>query len=186
MFKQAPFAVLIATCALTHAAAGDVLTFDDLSLPSGTIITTQYSGRGVIFAPLNGNLELRTASAPLFPTEPIGLAEIPYSTSVIIASFPSGASAAGAWIDFGEFGLGVKIEAFSGLNATGNLLSSNTTTTQTFLGVSGPGIYSVKFSNVGAGVPTYLIDNFTFNIAPAPGVVWGLGLGVLMAARRRR
>ena len=55
-----------------------VLTFDDLGLPHGTIITDQYADEGVVFSPLNGQLELRTATQPIFPDEPQGLAEIPY------------------------------------------------------------------------------------------------------------
>ena len=142
-----------------------VLTFDDLGLPHGTIITDQYADQGVIFAPLNGQLELRIASDPIFPDEPQGLAEIPYFESVIVADFESGADSVGAWIDFGFVGNGVIIEAFDGPAATGNLLASATTTSEEFLGVSANGILSVRFMKVSGPSTSFLIDNFTFELS---------------------
>ena len=178
----------VAACVLagTATAPGDVLTFDDLLLPAGTVITTQYAPRGVVFSPLNGQLELRSASNPLFPGEPIGLAEIPYFNSVIIATFSQSVTAAGAWIDFGGFGLGVRIEAFDGPGATGSVLASASTQTESFLGVQGLGIRSVRFTNVPGGSPSYLIDNFTFTPVPGPGSGAVVAIGMLGAFRRRR
>ncbi len=150
--------------ALAIQADVTVLTFDDLSLPNNTIITDQYSDQGVIFSPLNGELELRTASFPIFPEDPQGLAEIPYFTSVIIADFLSSANAVGAWIDFGNIGNGVIIEAFDGSGATGNLLASATTTAEEFLGVEADGIQSVRFMKVPGGAVSFLIDHFTFEL----------------------
>ncbi len=145
----------------TVQAGVTVLTFDDLGLPNNTIITDQYADQGVIFSPQDGMLELRTASTPIFPDEPQGLAEIPYGESVIIADFLSITNAAGAWIDFGGVGNGVILEAFDGPGATGNLLVSNTTTSEEFLGVEVAGIRSVRFMKAG-GIVTFLIDNFEF------------------------
>jgi hypothetical protein len=178
-------AVLIAASGRAVAA---LLTFDDLGLPSGTILTNQYQAQGVVFAPLNGQLELRTASNPIFPGDPMGLAEIPYWTSVIFANFPGTAAVeAGAYIDFGNIGNGVKIEAFSGENGAGTLLGSASTTTETLISVSAAGIRSVKFSDLGpAGTVSYLIDHFTFTLAPAPGSVACVTAGAMLTARRRR
>ncbi len=150
-----------AVTASTAQAAVTVLTFDDLGLPNNTIITDQYEDQGVIFSPQNGQLEIRTASSPIFPDEPQGLAEIPYGESVIIADFLLPTDAAGAWIDFGYFGDGVIIEVFDGPGATGNLLASNITQFEEFLGVEADGIQSVRFMKAGGQV-SFLIDNFEF------------------------
>lgn len=98
---------LVVTVA-TAAGAQKVLTFDELGLPADTIITDQYASRGVLFSPQDGVLRLISASEPLFPSEPMGLAEIPYWSSVIVADFTGDALSAGAWIDFGLVGDGVR------------------------------------------------------------------------------
>jgi hypothetical protein len=170
----------------TAPSAADVLTFDDLQLPAGSIITNQYAARGVILSPLNGQLQLVQATGPLFPQQPIGLAEIPFSTSVIVADFPTGASSAGAFIDFGNIGAGVQIQAFDGPGATGNLVGSASVTSEVFLGVSAPLIRSIRFSNVGSLVTTYLIDNLTFVLIPAPSAAGLLMTAGFFAFRRRR
>ncbi len=176
----------IALLFVSVANAQTVLTFDDLGLPHGTIITNQYVGQGVLFSPLNGQLELQLATSPVFPGDPMGLAEIPYLESVIIVDFLPGASSAGAWIDFGGVGDGVMLEAFDGPGGTGNLLGSISTTTESFLGLELPGIKSVRFEKVPGGVTTFLIDNFTFTLVPGPGTLSLLALGGLIVARRRR
>jgi hypothetical protein len=176
---------MVTVAAGAAGAAQEVLTFDDLGLPVDTIITDQYASRGVLLSPQDGALRLQEASYPIFPAEPMGLAEIPYWTSVIIADFPRGAISAGAWIDFGLEGDGVKIEAFDGPGATGSLLAASTTSAEEFLGVEASGIRSVRFSNAGAARTSYLIDNFTF-VVPAPGAGALVALGTLVVSRRRR
>ena len=147
------------------AAVETVLIFDDLGLPNGTVFTDQYADQGVIFSPQDGELQLQTATTPLFPEDPQGLAEIPYFTSVIIADFTPSASAAGAWIDFGGVALGVMIEAFDGPNATGNQLATAETTEEEFLGVQASGIKSVRIMKVESPAQrSFLVDHFTFKL----------------------
>ena len=168
------------------ANAQTVLTFDDLGLRHGTIITDQYVGQGVLFSPLNGQLELRTATYPIFPEDPMGLAEILYFESVIIVDFLPGASSAGAWIDFSTGSAGLMLEAFDGPGGTGNLLGSTTTTTESFLGLELPGIKSVRFESTPNATSAFLIDNFTFTLVPAPGTLSLFALGGVIVSRRRR
>lgn len=177
---------VIAVLFVSAANAQTVLTFDDLGLPHGTIITNQYVGQGVLFSPLNGQLELQLATFPVFPGDPMGLAEIPYFESVIIVDFLPGATSAGAWIDFGIGRPGVMLEAFDGPAGTGNLLGSITTTTESFLGLELPGIKSVRFESAPNGTSAFLIDHFTFTLVPAPGTLALLALGGLIVARCRR
>ena len=85
-----PLVVLVLASASllpVSAAVETVLIFDDLGPPDDTVFTDQYADQGVIFSPQDGELQLRTASTPVFPEDPQGLAEIPYFTSVIIADF---------------------------------------------------------------------------------------------------
>ena len=172
-------------------ASADVLTFDDLNLPDGTEVTDQYAGLGVIFsAPPGGATRVLTASNPIFPDEPQGLYnDDPEGgggrgfTAPIIADFLAEVSTAGAWIDFGRVGDGIRIEAFDGPGGTGSLLGMDNTVTETFIGVDAPGIRSVVFSQTGDGA-TYLIDNFTF--VPEPASLALLAVGAVFGARRRR
>ena len=181
--RSCPIAVLF----VSVANAQTVLTFDDLGLRHGTIITNQYVGQGVLFSPLNGQLELRTATVPVFPGDPMGLAEIPYFESVIIVDFLPGATSAGAWIDFGDGpSPDVMLEAFDGPGGTGNLLGSISTTTESFLGLELIGIKSVRFESAPNGTSAFLIDHFTFTLVPGPGTLSLFALGGLIVARRRR
>ncbi len=181
MRKSASIAVAVAIAG-TSGAQEIVLNFDELGLPHGTELTDQYSDLGVIFSPLYGVIEIRDASWPLFPAEPQGAAEIPYFTSVIIVDFEAPAGRAGAWIDFGEVGQGVQLEAFDGPMGSGELLAIATTRSQELLAVEVEGIRSVVFSNVSDWDDTaYLIDNFTFEpeatlelYGPIPGVAGAL------------
>ncbi len=179
-------AVTVALC-VSIGYADTVLIFDDLGLPDDTVISNQYAAQGVVFSPQDGQVLLRTATLPLFPNEPQGIAEIPYYTSVIIADFTPDATLAGAWIDFGMAGNGVKIEAFDGPGATGNLLASASTMSETYLGVTANGIASVRFSNVSDDPEvTWLLDHFTFELIPEPGTAALLVLGALAIGLRRR
>jgi hypothetical protein len=181
-----PLLPCLAALATSLPAAADILTFDDLGLPHGTVITNQYAGRGVLFAPQDGEIQLRAATNPIFPLEPMGLTEIPYGSSVIIANFPLGALSAGAWIDFGQNSSPVTIEAFDGPGATGTIIASAQTTIESLLQVQAPGIRSVRIRALPPGPVTFLIDNFTFQLIPAPAAAAILPAGLLLASRRRR
>jgi len=147
------------TLTLSPTVTTRVLIFDDLGLPDGTVVTNQYPG--VTFsAPGANTTQVVTATFPLFPNEPQGLYNDPGFVEPIIVDFAANQSAAGAFIDFGGPGDGIKIEAFDGPGGTGNLLASDSTSSETFIGVNAEGIQSVVFSQVGSGA-TYLIDNLT-------------------------
>ncbi len=164
----------VAVGACTSVASADiVLTFDDLGLPDGTAVTDQYARFGVMFsASRGGTTRIVTASQPIFPAEPQGLYndECIFGvafTEPIIANFPVAVTSAGAFIDFGNIGTGIKIEAFDGPGGTGNLLGTDSTINEVFIGVDAPGIRSVVFSQAGGNLATYLIDNFTLALAPS-------------------
>jgi len=119
-----------------------------------------------IFGSWNGGTPTaRIASKPVISSEPMGLSCLPYVTTDHLINFLTPTTSAGAIIDFGMVGSGIKIEAFDGPDATGNLLASNSTTVEEFLGVTAPGIASLKFSQVNyVDSTSYLIDNFTFTL----------------------
>ena len=150
------------------ATAETVLNFDGLGLPDQTVITDQYADDGVIFSAPGGAAVVTTASFPIFPLEPQGLysnaGDRPFFVEPLVADIADGASMVGVWIDFGAtVGTGMKIEAFDGSGGTGQLLGSDSTTSETFISVSALTIRSVVISQVNdADATTYLIDNFTF------------------------
>ncbi len=177
-----------ATCVITATTAvGEVITFDDLGALSGTIVTDQYAGLGVVFSTLSGpGPTLVTASGPIFPGDPQGLFDGEGFTNPLIVDFIGTATTAGAFIDFGNIGSGIMIEAFDGAGGTGSSLGSASTVTESFISVDAAGIKSVMFSQFGAGGATYLIDHFTFEVVPAPGTLALLGVAGLVSRRRRR
>lgn len=65
------------------------------------------------------------------------------------------------------------------------MLGTATTTSEELLTVAASGIRSVRFSHAGAGTVTYLIDNFTFTLVPAPGV-FAVVFCTFALARRKR
>ena len=180
------YAATIALTLAPAAVADIILTFDDLGLPDGTIITDQYADLGITFSVPGGSALLMTARFPIFPGEPQGLQHGEVEDVAIITDRETGfGPLVGAWIDFGSVGDGVMIEAFDGPGGTGNLLGSDSTLTESFISVSAPNIQSVVFSQVGGGA-TYLIDNFTFQLIPAPSGLALLGMAGLLGTGRRR
>ena len=119
----------------SSATAETVLNFDELGLPDDTVITDQYAEEGVIFSAPGGDALLVTATSPIFPPEPQGLYS-PFFQEPLVADIADGASMVGVWIDFNGVGTGMKIEAFDGSGGTGQLLGSDSTTSETFISVS--------------------------------------------------
>ncbi len=158
----------VALAVASAANAQTVLNFDELGLPDDTVITDQYADEGVIFSAPGGDAVVITASFPIFPLEPQGLysnaGDQPFFMEPIVADIADGASMVGVWIDFGSVVSGMKIEAFDGFGGTGQLLGSDSTTSETFISVSALIIRSVVISQVNdEDSTTYLIDNFTFD-----------------------
>jgi len=157
--------VLISLFLAVHlpAFAGSaVLNFDELGLPDGAIFTDQYEDRGVAFSTTGDELQIREASFPIFPGDPLGLGAFPTFEADIVVDFIAPVGSAGAWIDFGNVGEGLTIDAYDGPSATGNLLATEMTSTEVFLGVTADGIRSLRFSLNGGSLPTFMIDHFTF------------------------
>jgi hypothetical protein len=159
---------LVVVSAAVSSVSATVIIFDDLGLPHESEISgDEYADQGVIFSPFQGQLVVGTASFPIFPEDPQCLTEIPFFESVIIADFEPAATEAGAWIDFGNVGFGVMIEAFDGPFATGNLLATASTTEEEFLGVEAEDIKSVRFMKVASDeLRSFCIDHFTFELQP--------------------
>ena len=166
MLPRCGGAVVLAV--VSPATAETVLNFDELGLPDDTVITDQYAEEGVIFSAPGGDAVVTTASFPIFPQEPQGLysnaGDRPFFVEPLVADIADGASMVGVWIDFGAtVGTGMKIEAFDGSGGTGQLLGSDSTTSETFISVSALIIRSVVISQVNdEDATTFLIDNFTF------------------------
>ena len=180
------FSLLSATTLIhcgNSCAALTVETFESFS--TGTILTNQIPGLE-ISAPPTGVSEIRTASNPVVPGEPQGLAHIPYlvEPNYLVIDFLPGANQAGAIVDFGTIGSGVAVTAFDGAGATGNILGTQSTTTETFIGVVAAGIRSIRFENLGGA--SYLIDNLTYELVPEPSSLILLSLGLLATTCPRR
>ncbi len=151
-----------------------VETFEGFS--DGQPLTTEIAGL-VISAPSapSGTPTVVLASEPEVPGEPMGLAHLPYfdPPDYLVIDFSPSTSTAGAVIDLGFIGNGVKITAYDDWGATGAVLGSATTTIDGgYISVTQPGIKSVRFETI--GLVTYLIDNLTYDLGIAVGVEDGI------------
>lgn len=166
------FALPIVFCTISANAAVVIESFE--SFTPGTIITDQIAGLAVSAA-MGGNAVISLASDPVLPFEPHGL----YNDApgqfdrgfefALIFDFVTSGFTIGAIVDFGEIGTGLQVVAYDGPNGTGNVLGIASTTTETFIGVTAPGIKSAVFSQAGDTPATWLIDNLTYEtIVPAP------------------
>lgn len=174
--KNFGIAIIVSTGLMVGASqAAPVMvveTFEDFS--QGEVITDQLDGLTVVAEGV-GDAALIEASFPVVPGEPLGL----YNTTP--ATFSSGfelaltfnfdavGSEIGAIVDFGEVRQGLRLDVYDGLNGTGTLLGSATTTTEALLFVAVAGIKSAVFSQNGTAT-TWLIDNltYTFDSDPVP------------------
>jgi hypothetical protein len=143
-----------------NASALTVETFE--SFREDTVLSTQIPGLSI--SADDGTPTVVDADNPVIPGESLGLAHLPYfnEPDILQINFEPSTSTAGAFIDFGNVGSGIRITAYSGPNATGDVLGTSQTQTESFIGVTAPGIRSVRFENVGGA--TYLIDNLTYRI----------------------
>ena len=180
--------ILVAILGESGTFAQNVLVFDDLGLADDSLVTNQYPGVTFSATP-GGSTRIVTATSPIFPGDPQGLynddpGSLGYGfTEPIIVDFSIAVSSAGAFVDFGGFGDGIRVDAFDATGGSGALLGSDSTVEESFIGVSAPGIRSVVFSQNGPDIATYLIDHVTY--VPEPSSLVFLGLGGLICFGRR-
>lgn len=137
-----------------------VETFESFAVE--TVLTTQIPG--LIISADDGMPTIKQASLPVVPGEPHGLAHIPYFSKPdrLQIDFEPSSSTAGAIVDFGGIGSGVRMTAYSGPNGTGITLGTVITQSEGFIGIDAPGIRSVRFETLPGA--TYLIDNLTYKL----------------------
>jgi len=167
--------VLIILLALAAAAPAEVIVETFEGFPAETVLTTQIPGL-TIAAPPSGTPTVLVATSPTVPGEPNGLAHIPYFDypDYLLIDFYPTVDTVGAIIDFGAPGEGVRLTAYDGPGATGNVLGTAETITEIFISVEAGGIVSARFETL--GLATYLIDNLTYQFdggTPAEVNTWG-------------
>ncbi len=159
MKKLAISLILVCCIATTAGAVQIVETFE--GFPVGTVLTTQIPG--LTISASTGTATVQTASSPVVPGEPQGLAHLPYFDypDYLIIDFSPMVSFVGAIVDFGQVDSGVMLTVYDGPGGTGNLLGSMATTDEVFISVGGVTIASARFETLGED--TYLIDNLTYD-----------------------
>lgn len=185
-------AACIAVASATSCFAATV-TENFESFANGDIVTS-LTGL-TITATDGGSPTIATATSPVVAGEPQGLFNGPSFIPSLIFDFVGVGSAIGAIVDFGSVGTGLQIEAFDGAGGSGSLLSSASTITESFLGVSTAGIKSVVFSQAGGTQASWLLDNLTYTyddtaVSPVPLPAGGLlllgGFGLLAGLKRKK
>jgi len=188
--------IFVACFALMNAgqAMASITIIDFETLGNYEVVDDQFTGLGADF---NGSASVLSAAGlslnPIFP---------PHSGDKVIYDDPylgSGIVRVDAvgplWTMAGGYVTGntnVTLTAYAsdssvlGTDSTGgaNYIGAGLPP-NIFLSVSAPGIAYVEFSDTGN---TYVVDDFTFEVIPAPGAILlgGIGIGLVGWLRRRR
>ncbi len=177
--------IAVAGLAGSALAQSEYIDFDEL--PSGTVITTQYTAQGVTFQTdasdteandLLGNTGLEISAPNVLRSVSDGTISFSFSTPVESLSF---------------WGVSVEDSSSASYYRNGNLLFSDSRpgTGDFFIPefydyANGGGIDHVVFTAFDGGAgDAFGIDDLRFTV-PAPGSVALMGFGGLALARRRR
>ncbi|MFT5283862.1 MAG: hypothetical protein ACI8TQ_000012 [Planctomycetota bacterium] len=145
---------------LTGSGGLTVETFE--SFADNTVISNQLAGLTISAG--SGIPTVVTATFPVVPGEPKGLAHIPFldPPDLLLLDFTTTSRTVGVILDFGGFSEGVTLTAFDQPGGMGNILGQVTAFEEVFISIDACGIKSAVFQTNPSA--TYLIDNLTYEL----------------------